>query len=346
MAMRHRLLINWTLVFKRLMLFLFLAGLIIYTLWPWLPGKDKPTRTLILYGFSILGDVMNEGIFPAFQEKWQKATGEDVAFISSYAGSGTITNQIIMGVPADVAILSLEPDALRLVENNVLPGPTWKSLPYDGVVNRTPFIILVEQGNPRNINDFKDLTAKGIKVVHPDPLTSGGAQWGILAEYGAALRESKKEAVAYQQLLGIWKNVVAQSSSSRAARTQFDNGFGNALITYEQEALYDRSRGRLNAEIIYPKRTILSEHTVVVIMKNIAPDQQHFVNNFINFLWSDEAQKIFVRYGFRSIYENFNTNQSFGVIEDGFTVEDLGGWTDAKTTIIDNIWRERVLKER
>jgi sulfate transport system substrate-binding protein len=337
--------INWRLISRRLLIFLFFGMLILYGIWPWLPGKEKPTRTLVLFGFSILSEVINEGIFPEFQKEWEGKTGEKVELISSFAGSGTVTNQIILGVPAEVAILSLELDALRLVERNVLPSPDWRKLPYEGVVNRTPFIIMVGSENPQDINDFDDLTRKGVGVVHPDPLTSGGAQWGLLAEYGSALRKSGDKAAAYDQLLGIWQNVVAQSSSARAARTQFENGFGHALITYEQEAIFDQARGRLKAKIIYPESTILSEHTAVMIHKNIDPDQREFIEAFMNFLWSDHAQRICVRYGFRSVKEELNNNPAFGAIKDPFTVKDLGGWENAKVEIIDNIWKNKVLPQ-
>ena len=324
---------------------LLLGGLSLYAIWPWLPGGQRPsTRTLVVYGFSILGEVMNEGIFPAFQAQWQAQTGEQVEFISSFAGSGTVTNQIILGVPAEVAILSLELDALRLVDEGVLPGSTWRELPHAGVVNRTPFIILVRAGNPKAIGDFADLAKNGVGVVHPDPLTSGGAQWGILAEYGSALRNSGDATIAYAQLAGIWHNVVAKASSARGARTQFENGFGDALITYEQEALYDKSRGQLTSDIVYPSSTILSEHTVIVIDKNISPEQQELVQAFVAFLWSDEAQHIFTNYGFRSVDEALGeANPDFGQITEPFLVDDLGGWVVAKRDIITAIWQDRVL---
>ena len=324
-----------------------IGAISLYITWPWLPGTRGATpRTIIVYGFSILGETMNEAIFPEFQAQWQARTGERVEFISSFAGSETITNQIILGVPAEVAILSLELDALRLVEEKVLPGPTWHDLPHGGVLNRTPFIILVRPGNPKNITDFADLTQPGVGVVHPDPLTSGGAQWAILAEYGSVLQTSGDELLAYEQLLGIWQNVVAQAASARAARTQFENGFGDALITYEQEALRDQILGRLNAQIVYPHSTILSEHTVVVIEKNIKPQQSQLIEAFVEFLWSEAAQKIFAEYGFRSMDERINvTNPNFGVISAPFTVDDLGGWPQAKREIIETIWKQRVLQE-
>jgi sulfate/thiosulfate transport system substrate-binding protein len=339
--------VNRRLFLQRSLIALIFSGLALYTFWPWLPGiRAAPTRTIVLYGFSILGEVMNEGIFPAFAAEWEAQTGEKVEFISAFASSGTVTNQIIMGVPAEIAILSLELDALRLVESGVLTGPTWQELPHSGVVNRTPFIILVRPGNPRQIRDFADLAGPGIGVVHPDPLTSGGALWAILAEYGSITYQGGREDAAYAQLLGIWRNVVAQAASARATRTQFETGFGDALITYEQEIVRDRARGRLAAEPVYPQSTILSEHAVVVLERNITPEQRELVDAFVAFLWSDTAQEIFVDYGFRSVNDELNqANPDFGVIESPFTVGDLGGWPLAKRTIVDEVWRARVLPE-
>lgn len=324
-----------------------ILGLGLYALWPWLPGvRAEPTRTIVFYGFSILGEVMNRAIFPAFQAEWQARTGERVEFVSSFAGSGTITNQIVMGVPAEVALLSLELDALRLVEAGVLPAPTWRNLPHSGVVNRTPFIILVRSGNPLSITDFADLTRPGVGIVHPDPLTSGGAQWAILAEYGSALLTTGDPEAAYAQLLGIWRNVVAQAASARGARTQFASGFGDALITYEQEAISDLAHGRAVGQIIYPAGTILSEHTLVVLDRNVAPEERELVDAFVAFLWGETAQRIFVEYGFRSVEDAYNTgNPFFGAIPAPFTVDDLGGWESANQDIIRAIWMDRVLPE-
>ena len=323
------------------------GALALYAAWPWLPGvRASQPRTIVLYGFSILGEVMDEGVLPAFQTSWAARTGERIEFATSFASSGTITNQMILGVPAEVGILSLELDALRLEQAGVLSGPTWGELPYAGVLNRTPFIILVRPGNPKDIHDFADLARPGIRVVHPDPLTSGGAQWAILAEYGSALRQTGDPEQAYRQLLGIWRNVVAQASSARAARTQFESGFGDALVTYEQEATYDLGRDRLEAEIVYPASTILSEHLVVALDRNIQPNEKELIQAFIEFLWSAQAQQVFVAHGFRSVDESLNgANSDFGVIQDPFTVADLGGWPQAKRDIVDGVWQGRVLPE-
>src|SRR5262245_7876651 len=324
-------------------------GLFAYAVWPWTPmaKEGRPPRTIVFYGFSILGEVINKGVFPEFQRQWKESHRERVEIVSSFAGSGTITNQVILGVPAHLALLSLELDADKLADAQVLPAGSWKKFPFEGVVNRTPFVILVRPGNPKGIRDFADLAKPGVKIVHPDPLTSGGANWAIVAEYGAGARHaSDPTSGGHDMLLGVWKNVVAQAASARAARTQFENGFGDALVTYEQEAIYDLSQGKLQGEVVYPRSTVLSEHTLVRVDRNISRREKDLVDAFSTFLFSEDAQRIFVRYGFRSVLEPLNAaNSRFGTIEDPFRITDVGGWKKAKKEIVEAVWKARVLEE-
>jgi sulfate transport system substrate-binding protein len=256
-----------------------------------------------------------------------------------------VRNQLIMGVPAHMALLSLELDAQQLAEAHVIPSDSWRKLPHAGVVNRSPFVILVRKGNPRGIRDFPDLARPGVGLVHPDPLTSGGANWAIVAEYGAGMRQNGGRPEEGQKLLaGIWANVVAQAGSARAGRTQFENGFGDALITYEQELLYDLEQAKLKGEIVYPRSTIESEHTLVVVGRNVTPRDRQAVEAFRDFLWSKQAQEIFVKYGFRSVDESLNSgNPHFGSIPDLFSITDFGGWSRARKEIVDAIWKKQVL---
>ena len=325
-----------------------ILAMILWTVWPWLPLQSgNHPQTIVLYGFSILEPVITKNIFPAFQKKWMAETGQSVELIGSFAGSGTVTNQLIMGVPAEIAILSTELDVLRLKEAGVIRTETWKALPHKGVLNRTPFIIMVRPDNPKKIHDFSDLVRPGIRIVHMDPLTSGAANWAIVAEYGAAVRQPGSAPDAGKSmLLGIWRNVAIQAGSGRAARTQFDSGFGDVLITYEQDAISSHSRGSSRFEIVYPRSTILSEHTVVVIDSHVSGKQEKLIKAFVDFLWSEEAQRIFVANGFRSVDERLNlSNPKFGLIHDPFFIDDFGGWQQAKLNIIDKIWKNRVLKE-
>jgi sulfate transport system substrate-binding protein len=235
---------------KAVLLLLTLLGLIAgSSCLPKPPSETSGAVTITLYGFSIMKESLEKAIFPAFVAKAKAEHGVDVRFTASFAGSETITNQIISGVKAQIAILSIDRDAERLKQAGAVTSD-WRSFPQKGIVNKTPFVILVRKGNPKGIHDFNDLARPGIKVIHPDPESSGGAQWSILAIYGSELLKSEKQsgeadrARALQTLQAIWRNVIAAGAtpaSAREARTTFESGFGDALITYELEG---RASGR------------------------------------------------------------------------------------------------------
>jgi sulfate/thiosulfate transport system substrate-binding protein len=311
-------------------------------------GSGKSTRTITVYGFSIMRESLEREIYPAFAAKWKAEHGEDVLFQSSFAGSETVMNQILQGAPADIGIFSIERDVDRLITAGHVPND-WYVTPQRGIVNKTPFVILVRKGNPKGITDFADLGKEGVKVIHPDPVSSGGAQWSILAIYGSELKKSeaetgtKDEARALNTLKTIWRNVIATPGSAREARTQFELGQGDALITYELDALLMKD-AKAEIEVVIPKSTIFSEHPVAIVDRNVTTDERPVVEAFRNFLWSEEAQKAFVKNHFRSVTnEDFNsTNTQLAKIEMPFTVEYFGGWGKAYPDIIEKIFRDQV----
>lgn len=304
-------------------------------------------RTITVYAFSVMKESLEKEIFPSFKEKWRIEHGEEIEFNASFAGSETVVNQIQTGVPAEIGIFSIERDVDRLIKSGHVPTD-WYVTPQKGIVNKTPFVILVRKGNPKGITDFPDLAKEGVKVIHPDPTSSGGAQWSILAIYGSELLKSEKagakdEAKALETLKGIWKNVVSTPGSAREARTQFETGFGDALITYELEGLLMK-QANAPIEVVIPKSTIFSEHPVAIIDKNVTAEERPVVEAFRNYLWSETAQKIFVKYHFRSTTdEKLNdANPEFAKIELPFTVQQFGGWSKAYPDIIESIFQKQV----
>ena len=312
------------------------------------PDASHNSQTITVYGFSIMQEALEKDIFPSFSAKWKREHGTDVNFVSSFAGSETVTNQILQGAPADIAILSIERDADRLTQGGAATAD-WQSLPNKGIVNKTPFVILVRKGNPKNITDFPDLATPGIKLIHPDPISSGGAQWSILAIYGSELKKSEvasgeRDATrALHTLQAVWKNVISTPGSAREARTQFETGFGDALITYELEGLLMTQAGA-DIDVVVPKSTIFSEHPALIIDRNVTAAERPVMQAFINYLWTDEAQKAFVKYHFRSITkESFNdANAEFAKIEQPFTIELFGGWSKAYPEVIEQVFRDQV----
>ncbi|HKY29457.1 MAG TPA: substrate-binding domain-containing protein [Pyrinomonadaceae bacterium] len=318
------------------------------------PQSESGGINITLYAFSIMKEALEKGVYPGFSAKWKAEHGVDVHFTSSYAGSETVTNQILQGVAADIAIVSIERDADRLKQGGFVTSD-WHLLPNKGIINKTPFVILVRPGNPKGVRDFSDLAKSGLKLIHPDPISSGGAQWSILAIYGSELIKSEKElgpgekneGRALQMLRAIWRNVISTPGSAREARTQFETGFGDALVTYELEGLLMKQAGTA-VEIVFPQATIFSEHPAVVIDRNVSSNKRPVVDAFMQYLWTEEAQRGFVQYHFRSASdEKLNEeNKGLGHIEMPFTIEYFGGWSRAYPEIIERVFRDQVQQRR
>lgn len=315
------------------------------------PPGDSGDITITLYGFSIMKESLEKAIFPGFTAKWKQQHGQVVQFQSSFAGSETVTNQILRGAPSEIAILAIERDVQRLQKDGFVTAD-WHALPGNGIVNKTPFVIIVRQGNPKGISDFSDLAKPGVRLIHPDPISSGGAQWSILAIYGSELKKSEKESGeadkgrALQTLRTIWKNVISTPGSAREARTTFELGNGDALITYELEALLMKE-AHDPIEVVTPQATIFSEHPAVVIDKNITAAKRDVIDAFMQYLWSDEAQEAFVKFHFySSTNDAFNqANKAFGHIEMPFTIEYFRGWAKAYPEVIEGVFRDQVQRK-
>lgn len=305
---------------------------------------EKEDTTITLYGFSVVKEPLENDIFPAFEKQWFQKTGQRLHFASSYAGSEIVTNQIVNGVETDIAILSIERNAERLMRPDVTRSD-WHWLPYNGIVNRTPMVIVVRQGNPKRIRDFKDLAKPGISVIHCDPSSSGAGQWSLLAIYGSELvksekRDGRRNPQAAQTLLQqIWKNVVATPESARAARTQFERNEGDALVTYEMEALQMKGKNQ-PVEIITPPSTVLCEHPVVIVDHLLTPQKYALIELFVRALWDRPSQEAWTRAGFRSMIEDLNS--SFTKIEMPFKAGDLGGWAKIDKEILEGVWKQMI----
>ena len=305
---------------------------------------DKEDATITLYGFSVIKEPLENEIFPAFEKQWFEKTGQRLHFASSYAGSEIVTNQIVNGVETDIAILSIERNAQRLLKPEVTKSD-WRQLPYGGIVNRTPMVIVVRQGNPKRIRDFSDLAKPGIRVIHCDPTSSGAGQWSLLAIYGSELvktekRKGRADQQAAQVLLRqVWKNVVATPESARAARTQFERNEGDALITYEMEALQMKEK-KQPIEIITPISTIFCEHPVVIVDHLLTPSKYALIELFVRTLWDRPAQQAWTRAGFRSMQEDLNGK--FVKVEMPFKAADLGGWAKIEKEILEGVWKQTI----
>jgi sulfate transport system substrate-binding protein len=277
---------------------------------------EPPTRVLTLYGFSVLGEAMQDGVFPAFREEWLRRKGEHVELVATFAASGRIVDEILREVPVQVAVLASEIDAERLAARGLLYGRPWGALPHGGVLCRSPLVMITRAGNPLGLRGWSDLAGDGISVVLPDPRTSGAGEWVLASLIGC----TEGEEPPAERFL---RNVALEPPSAREALAAFLRGAGDALPAYEQQA---RSLPPGDAEVVYPPCTAVVEPLVVTIGRNVDEKERELVDAFVEFLWSAPAQQALAAHGFRPADAELRAGEGdLAGVERLLTVESLGG---------------------
>jgi sulfate/thiosulfate transport system substrate-binding protein len=259
------------------------------------------------------------------------AAGKGTSFNASYGASGDQSRAVESGLPADVVAYSLATDVTRLVKANLV-SPDWTSEPHKGIVSDSVTTFLVRKGNPKHIKTWADLLKPGVEVLTPNPFTSGGARWNIMAAYGAQLKlgKSPAEALAYLKEL-FTKHVPVQDKSARDALQTFTGGKGDVLLSYENEAITAQQKGE-KVDYVTPDQTILIENPVATTIK-AKPEAK----KFLDFLWTPEAQTVFAKHGYRPVVESVAKQYAsqFPEPKTLFTIDDLGGWDKVATDFFD-----------
>ena len=298
-------------------------------------GKPKISRnsvTLTLGAYTTPREAYGKSIIPAFQKHWKEKTGQNVEVRESYQGSGAQSRAIIGGFEADIAALSLEGDIDKIAEAGLITHD-WKANPNQGMVSNSIVVIAVRPGNPKQIRDWSDLVKPVLNVLTPDPKTSGGAQWNVNAIYGAALRgfaglPKDDPGAATQFLRSVFRNVSIMDKGARESITNFEKGVGDAAITYENEVLVGRQAGQ-SYDCIVPRSTILVQNPVALVDKYVDKHGVRAVAEaFVDFLWSQEAQRAYAKYGLRPVDQvvSQETRPNYPAVEDLWTIDFLGGW--------------------
>ncbi|MCL4264157.1 MAG: sulfate ABC transporter substrate-binding protein [Anaerolineae bacterium] len=301
-------------------------------------NSDGETITLILGAYTTPREAYAE-IIPLFQEYWKKQTGQDVIFEESYLGSGAQSRAVVEGFETDVIALSLEADVNRIVDAGLITHD-WKSVGDSGMVSDSVVVFGVRPGNPLGIEDWADLAQPGIEVLTPNPKTSGGAMWNILALYGAAKRgfiegvpaDDDEAATAFMR--SVLNNVTVMDKGARESITNYEQGVGGVIITYENEMLVGQKAGQ-DYEMVIPRSSILIENPVAVVDTYVDKHgTREVAEAFVNFLFTKEAQEIFAEYGLRSVDEEVAaaTAVQYPPLEDVFTIDYFGGWAKATPT--------------
>lgn len=267
----------------------------------------------------------------AFQ---QTDAGQGVTFQTSFGSSGDQSRAVAeQGLPADLVEFSLEPDMNRLVDNEIVAAD-WDQTPTDGNVTESVVVFMVRDGNPEGIETWEDLTADGIEVVNPNPFTSGGARWNVMAAYASQIEQGATEDEAIQYLNDLYANIIVQDDSARKSLETFTGGAGDVLLGYENEAIFAQQNGE-DLDYVIPPQTILIENPVAVTETTEHPEQ---AQAFYDYLFTPEGQQIFADNGYRPVIEDGVTppeGYEFPTDVAIANIDDFGGWTDVMAEFFD-----------
>jgi len=281
---------------------------------------------------SVIGYSIPTAVFPKLQAAYQAtAAGKGVSFSDSFAASEVQSKAVAAGLPADIVNFSELNDMTRLVGTGQV-AKTWANNKYNGIVSRSVVVFVLRNGNPKHIKTWDDLIKPGVDVVFPNPFSSGGARWDIMAAYGAMLREGKthKQAVAY--LTQLFKHNVSQDTSGRNALNTFLAGRGDVLLTYESDAKSAQAQGK---PVFYaiPKATLQIETPLAAVNSGNKAE----ATKFVNWLYTPAAQTIWAQNGFRPVDLNVlrTYKKQFPPRPQLFKIGFVGGWNKVNTQFFD-----------
>src|SRR4051812_26626079 len=287
-------------------------------------GGGKVQLSLVAYSTP---QAAYEKIISAYQKTPQ---GKNVSFSKSFGASGDQSRAVEAGLPADIVAFSLEPDMTRLVKKGTVAA-TWNADANKGMITDSVVALATRKGNPKGIKTWEDLVKPGTEVITPNPFTSGGARWNVMAAYGSQTETGKSEAEAVTYLNQLFKNVPVQDDSARKALQTFTSGKGDVMIAYENEAIFAQ-QNKQPIDYVVPDDTMLIENPAAVTTTSKHPAE---AKAFLDYLHGDEAQKIFADNGYRPISKTAVTSDAFPTPKNLYTIADFGGWTTVTKKFFD-----------
>ena len=289
-------------------------------------GRSNDT-TLSVVAYSI-----PTAVFPKLISAYQATpAGTGVKFTTSFAASEVQSKAVAAGLPADVLNFSISTDVDRLVSAGLV-DTTWDKNAYHGIVSKSVVVFVLRNGNPKHIRTWDDLVKPGVDVVFPNPFSSGGARWDVMAAYGSQLREGKTPKQAQAYLKQLFRHNVSQDTSGRNALNTFLSGKGDVLLDYESDAKLAQSQGKPVYYLI-PKATLQIETPLAVVNGHNKVAAQKFAS----WLYTPAAQTIWAQNGFRptvlSVFRKYT--KQFPPRPQLFKIGFLGGWDKVNTQFFD-----------
>lgn len=275
-----------------------------------------------------------------FGKYWEEKTGEKINVTQSHGGSGSQARSVIEGNEADVVTLALARDVIAIEEAGLIEEGWIDEFDKDSSPYTSTIVFLVRKGNEKEIKDWDDLIKDGVEIITPNPKTSGGACWNFLAAWAFAKQQDSNEEAIKEFMKKLYKNVLVLDSGARGATNTFvENGQGDVLIAWENEAYLSMEEYPDEYEIVTPGISILAQPSVAVVDSNAkAHGTQEAASAFLEYLYSEEAQRLAGENYYRPSDENILKEFSgqFNLDMKLVTIDDFGGWNQAYETYFDD----------
>lgn len=302
-------------------------------------GKEKDGLTITNVSYDPTRELY-EQYNAYFQQYYYDTYGKQVTIIQSHGGSGSQARSVVEGCNADVVTLALEHD-ISLIEKTGLIDEGWMNeFPKDSAPYTSTIVFLVRKGNPKNIKDWDDLIKKDVDVITPDPKSSGGACWNFLAALGYAKDTYQDLDKEKEFLRKLYQNVSIMDSGARGSTTTFvENGKGDVLIAWENEALAALDSYPGQFELISPSISILAQPSVAIVDDNVKMNQtQELSKRYLEGLYREEAQRMIGESGYRPSDEKIlqEFSDKFDLDMRLWTIDDFGGWPKAYELYFDD----------
>jgi sulfate/thiosulfate transport system substrate-binding protein len=290
-------------------------------------ASDGGGGELALVAYSTPQQAYEDAVIPGFQET---PDGEGVEFSTSFGASGDQRRAVESGLPADIVAFSLEPDMTKTVEAGLV-AKDWSSGEHEGMVTDSVVVLSVRPGNPKDIEGWKDLVRDDVDVITPNPATSGGAKWNIMAAYGSQIEQGKSEQEALDFVKAVLANTSVQDDSARDSLQTFAGGKGDVLIGYENEAIQAQDED-IELEFVIPDETILIENPIAA-----TTDGGEAAQRFVDYTRTEPAQQLFADRGYRPVVKAVleANRDKFPQPAALFTIEEFGGWDKVETDFFD-----------
>lgn len=286
-----------------------------------------------------------------FAKHWKELHGQDVSVVQSHGGSGKQALEVANGLEADVVTLALEGDVDTIKDAGLIEDGYTSEFDLDSSPYTSSIVFLVRKGNPKNIQDWNDLLKDGVGVITPNPKTSGGARWNYLAAWYYFEKQGQSETQIEESIKKLYKNVLVLDSGARGATTTFtENGQGDVLIAWENEAFLALKEDPDKYDIVVPSVSILCQPTVAVVDEVVDERGTRGVaTEYLSYLYSDEAQELEVQNYYRP--SNKDILNKYATTSTGNTITELsadGKWivTNVELTDIAHFggWNEATKK--